>query len=90
MTIKNALEILEGYCEQKIKLKEGMKDPTKSWNCGHDLITQVADMMVDSIDTDIIILNALIKQIKPKCKHPKKMRDYDGKVEYCMSCNLDL
>ena len=90
MTVKNALEILEGYCEQKIKLKEGMKDPTKPWNVEKDLVTKVANMMADSMETDIIVLKELIKQIKPTCKHPKKMRDYDGKVWYCMNCNLDL
>ena len=90
MTIKNALGVIEGYCEQKIKLKEGMKDPTKSWNKEQDLVTQVSDMMTDSIDTDIIVLKVLIKQIKPNCKHPKNMRDYDGKGWYCMNCNWDL
>jgi hypothetical protein len=90
MTIKNALDVIEGYCEQKIKLKEGMKDPAKSWNKEQDLVTQVSDMMADSIDTDIVVLKALIKQIKPNCKHPKNMRDYDGKVWYCMNCNWDL
>ena len=44
MTVKKALEILDGYCEQKTKLKNGLKDPKKSWNTEKDLVTQVADM----------------------------------------------
>jgi hypothetical protein len=90
MTIKNALEILEGYCEEKIKLKNGLVDPSKSWNSKQDLVSQVARMIADTMKTDIIVLNELIKQIKPNCKHPKNMKDYDGKVWYCMNCNWDL
>ena len=90
MTIKNALEILEGFCEEKIRLKNGLIDLGKSWNSKNDLASKVAHIMADSMETDIIVLKELIKQIKPNCKHPKKMRDYDGKVWYCMNCNLDL
>ena len=90
MTVKKALEVLEEYCKQKINLKNGLQDPTKSWNADKDLINQVANMMIDSIETDIVVLNALTKLIKPTCKHPKKMRDHDGKGWYCMNCNLDL
>jgi len=32
MTVKKALEVLEGYPEQKIKLRNGIKNTTKSWN----------------------------------------------------------
>jgi len=37
MTVKKALKILDGYCEQKINLKKGLKDPAKSWNINDDL-----------------------------------------------------
>jgi len=91
MTVKKALEILDGYYEQKKTLKEGMEDPMKSWNVGHDLMTQVAEIISDHIETDLIVLNAIKKQIQPKCKHPKKLhdKDSDGNL-YCMGCNLDL
>jgi len=91
MTVKNALKILDGYYEQKANLKNGLEDPTKVWNIGYDLMTQVAKMIADSIDTDLNILNDIKKQIQPKCKHPKKFHDKgpDGNL-YCMGCNLDL
>ncbi len=91
MTVKNAIEILDGYCLEKVNLRKGLIDPTKSWNIGHDLVTQMANMMANSMETDIIVLNAIIKQIKPNCKHPKKSQDVDsGGNRYCMDCNLDL
>jgi len=91
MTVKNALEILDGYYKQKKDLKEGIKDPTKSWNIGHDLIVQVAEMISDHIETDLIVLNAIKKQIQPNCKHPKNMQDVDSNGNrYCMDCNMDL
>ena len=91
MTVKKALKILDGYYEQKTILKIGLEDPTKDWNCGHDLATQVAEMFADHISTDLAILKAIKKQIQPNCKHPKKLhdKDSDGNL-YCMGCNLDL
>lgn len=90
MTVKNAIEILDGYCKQKIELKNGLKDPTKSWNDA-DLSKQISDLIADSIDTDIIVLQAIQKQIQPNCSHPKKLRDIDSDENtYCMGCNLDL
>lgn len=91
MTVKIALEVLDGYIEQKTILKEGLEDPAKSWNTERDLVTQVAEMMADHIGTDLIVLDAIKKQIQPKCKHPKKMRDKTANGDwYCMNCNMDL
>jgi len=91
MTVKKALKILDGYYERKTSLKTGLEDPTKAWNCGHDLATQVAEMMADHIETDLVVLKAIKKQIQPKCKHPKKFQDIDPDGNrYCMDCNLDL
>ena len=39
---------------------------------------------------DVKILEVIRDQIATKCKHPKKMRDHDGKGWYCMNCNWDL
>lgn len=86
MTVKNALKILDGYYEQKKNLKDGIKDPAQSWNIERDLMTQVAEMIADSIDTDLIVLNAIKKQIQPKCKHPKKSQDIDPDGNrYCIA-----
>ena len=91
MTVKKALKILDGYYEQKNNLKTGLKDPTKSWNIGHDLMTQVAEMISDHIDFDLTVLSEIKKQIQPNCKHPKKSQDIDPDGNrYCMDCNLDL
>lgn len=68
---------MDVYYKQKKILKEGIQDPTKTWNVGHDLITQVAEMIVDNISTDLAVLNAIKKQIQPNCKHPKKIHDRD-------------
>ena len=91
MTVKNALKILDGYYKQKLYIKNGLKDPTKSWNIGHDLASQVAEMFAEHMETDLLVLDAIKKQIQPKCKHPKKMRDKTANGDwYCMNCNNDL
>jgi len=91
MTVKNALKILDGYYERKLSLKNGLQDPTKSWNLGHDLASQVAEMFADHMELDLEVLDSIKKQIQPKCKHPKKMQDIDSNGNrYCMDCNLDL
>lgn len=91
MTVKKALEILDGYYKQKLSLKKGLEDPTKSWNTGHDLASQVAAMFADHMETDLVVLGTIKKQIQPKCRHPKKMRDRTANGDwYCMNCNLDL
>ena len=91
MTVKNALKILDGYIEQKLNLKDGLLDPTKSWNASNDLAKQVAEMFADHMDADLTVLKTVKSQIQPKCKHPKKLQDRDGEGNlYCMGCNLDL
>ena len=91
MTLKNALDILDGYTRTKTEVKIGLEDPTKSWNEKDDLSKQVAKMIAESLETDIIVLEEIKRQIKPNCPHPKKLRDTlpDG-TTYCMGCNLDL
>jgi len=91
MTVKKALNLLDGYYVQKTKLKKGLEDPTKAWNIGHDLATQVAEMIADSIKTDLVVLNEIKNEIQPNCRHPKKMRDKTANGDwYCMNCNIDL
>ena len=36
-------------------------------------------------------LELIRKELVPKCKHPKKMRDKTANGQlYCMNCNMDL
>ena len=91
MTVKKAIEILDQYTKKKTEVKDGIKDPKQSWNNSLELSKQVADMIADSMETDLIVLKEIRAQLVPKCRHPKKMIDTlpDGQ-KYCMNCNLDL
>ncbi|PIN83975.1 MAG: hypothetical protein COV65_02165 [Nitrosopumilales archaeon CG11_big_fil_rev_8_21_14_0_20_33_24] len=91
MTVKKAIEILDSYTKKKTEVKNGIKDPKKSWNNSLDLVKQVADMIGDLMETDLIVLEEIRTELVPKCKHPKKMIDtLPNGQKYCMNCNLDL
>lgn len=91
MTIKKAIEILDYVIEKKLEKKNGLLDPLKQWNQGVGSIKEMSNIVAGIIDDDIKILQAIRKEIVPKCKHPKKMRNKDANGNwYCMNCNLDL
>ncbi len=91
MTVKKALEILDYYSEKKSEMKKGFLDRNKPWNHGEVNLYSLSEMLADNIDTDLIFLDAIKKEINPECKHPKKSQDIDPDGNrYCMDCNLDL
>ena len=53
--------------------------------CWRSIVSKFAQERAKSITTDLIILNYLQKQLKPKYNHPKKLHDKspDGSL-YCM------
>lgn len=91
MTVKKALEMIDFLIKYEKKVQDTMSDPTKSWNVGTANIKDLAKTLSDSHGDNVQILNNIKKELVPKCKHPKKMRDNtaDGQW-YCMNCNSDL
>jgi len=91
MTVKKALKILELYIKKKENLKNGLLDMNMHWNQDQDCVMRLSKELGIVTNKDVEILNSLIKQLKPNCKHPKKSQDIDpdGNL-YCMDCNLDL
>jgi len=91
MTIKKALKILDWYTNKKEEMKNGFLDMNMPWNQGQDCIMELSKGLAVVMNKDIEILNSLIKELKPNCKHPKKFQDIDPDGNrYCMDCNLDL
>jgi hypothetical protein len=91
MVSKKAISLLDLLLQGDIKLRDGMLDPSKSWNSDHDAFHSLVQTWIGFLDDNIKILEAIQKELHVNCKHPKKMRDKtsDGQ-EYCMNCNNDL
>ena len=91
MTVKKALELLNYYSEKKVEIKNGFLDRNKSWNHGEISLYPLSQAISQMIESDLIFLEGIKKQIKPNCLHPKEFQDIDpdGNL-YCMDCNLDL
>ena len=83
--------MIDFLIEYETRMYTGMSDPVKSWNIGDDSISKLAKTLSDCHKDNVRVLNIIKKELVPKCKHPKKMRDktVDGQ-EYCMNCNYDL
>jgi hypothetical protein len=47
-------------------------------------------ILLDSVQVIISNLESIKKELVPKCKHPKNMRDRVGNQWYCMNCNWDF
>lgn len=91
MTVKKAIEILDYYTEKKSEMKAGLLDRNKPWNHGDVNLYPLSEIMADNIETDLLVLNAIRKQIEPNCKHTEKSQDIDPDGNrYCVDCNLDL
>jgi hypothetical protein len=90
LTLKKAVDIIDFTIKRKLEIREGFIDPTKSWNRGDPNISVVSTELGRILSEDVEILKLIRSQMIPKCKHPKKMRDYDGNGWYCMNCNWDL
>ena len=90
LTLKKAVEIIDFTIKRKLEIREGFIDPTKPWNVGESNISGMSMELGRILHEDVKILEVIRDQIATKCKHPKKMRDHDGKGWYCMNCNWDL
>lgn len=87
--IQTAIRITDGLIEAHLKNAKGMRNLVKSWNAGtKDLGLEIANVHED-VAKCLFAIKELLDE-KPKCKHPKKMRDRCGKQLYCMQCNSDL
>ncbi len=90
LTLKKAVEIIDYTIKRKLEIREGFIDPQKSWNMGETNISGITMELGRILSEYVEILKLIRSQMVPKCKHPKKMRDHDGKGWYCMNCNWDL
>ena len=88
--IKTAIKIIDFLVESHQKNADGIKKLTRDWN--DDGPKGLADTIASTHDDVAKCLLLIKKHIeeKPKCKHPKKMRDKCAGVKYCMNCNEDL
>lgn len=89
--IKTAIKIIDHLIECHLRNVNGIEKLTKDWDDDHmkELAKGVASTHEDVAKCLLVVKNC-IKE-KPKCKHPKKMRDKspDGQW-YCMNCNEDI
>ena len=88
--IKSAIKILDYLIEAHTRNSKGIRDMIKNWTSdSRGLGDTIADTH-DDVAKCLVLVKECIEE-KPKCKHPKKMRDKtsDGKW-YCMNCNEDL
>jgi len=89
MTVKKAIEIVDWWISYKQKVMEQLRN---EWHYRtFDEATGVAKMIFDMDKIDIENLQAIRKQLVPKCEHQKNFQDIDpdGKL-YCVGCNHDL
>ena len=91
MVSKKVVSLIDLLLQGDIKLRDGMRDPSKIWNSDNDVFHNLVKTFTHLLEQNIIILQAIQKELHTNCKHPKKMRDRtpDGQW-YCMNCNLDL
>ena len=89
--IKTAIEIIDYLIESHLRNSNGIEKLTKNWADDHmkGLAKKIADTHED-VAKCLLLIKKYIEE-KPKCKHPKKMRDKspDGQW-YCMNCNEDI
>jgi len=80
MTVKKAIEMIEN-------LRRCEEEAIKIFSENGEIEAKVRSISLGKIR----YLENILREIQPKCKHPKKMRDKtaDGQW-YCMNCNLDL
>ena len=91
MTVKQALKIIDYVIGKKLDKKSDFLSLDKPWNQGQGCIMELSMTFASMMDNDIELLRRIEKQLKPNCKHPKKLHDKDsGGNLYCMGCNLDL
>ncbi|KKK72422.1 hypothetical protein LCGC14_2904050 [marine sediment metagenome] len=87
--IQIAIEITDGLIKAHIKNSQGIRDLINDWNSD----TKELGLSIASVHEDVAKCLLVIKKYleeKPKCRHPKKMRDKCKGQIYCMQCNTDL
>ena len=84
VTVKKAIKILDWWINQREQQINKLETEYKFND------SEIQRVLFESEKTIIDNLKLIKKELVPNCKHPKKMRDICGKIEYCMSCNLDM
>ncbi len=84
MTVKKAIKLLDWWIDNREKK---IKELETDFNFNDPEIPKI---LLDNEKTIIENLKLIRKELVPKCKHPKKMRDTCKGVVYCTNCNLDL
>ena len=89
MTVSKAIKLLDYYIDKKIEHHGGIYSLEKSFSQKDTF--EIAQLMRQNLESELVILKMLRAQIVPKCKHPKKYQDKmnNGNL-YCMNCNIDL
>ncbi len=87
MTVKRALEIIDGLIDFNNKCSRGTRDMVNDWD-GQP--RRMADTIASIYEDESMILHLIKKELVPNCKHPKKMIDICEGKKYCMKCNSDV
>ena len=72
--IQIAIEITDGLIKAHLKNSQGSRDLINDWNSD----TKGLGLVIASVHEDVAQCLVVIKKYleeKPKCRHPKKMRD---------------
>jgi hypothetical protein len=88
--IKKAIKILDYLIDAHKRNSNGINNLIKDWNSDARGLGESIASTHEDVAKCLVIVKECIEE-KPKCKHPKKMRDRspDGKW-YCMNCNEDV
>ena len=89
MTIQKALQGLDYFIKQKQLGSKNLLELEKSFQTTDGF--ELAQMLQQNIEADIVFLEVIRKNLVIKCRHLKLDRDVDpdGNL-YCMECNQNL
>ena len=71
MTIKKAIKILNYFINEKKTHLESLSELEKSFL--HKDTFELAEQMHKNLESELVVLGMIQKQLVPKCKHPKKV-----------------
>ena len=86
--IQKAIKITAYLIDIHLRNANGIEKLSKNWDDDErmkGLATSLISNNEDEAKCLLFLKNCL--EGKPKCKHPKKMRDKCGNQWYCMNCN---
>ena len=92
MTIQKAILGIDAMIKHDKLVVAKMKEFVLEWT-GSDteLPSRLALTIRDFFEDDLKMLEAIKKQLKPKCRHPKKSQDVDPDgILYCTRCNQNI